>query len=129
LGDRVRILGERRDVPRLLRGADILCQPNLEAESFGIVFIEALMASVPVVTSDLGGAREIVTPDCGLLLPPGDVAGLRATLQQLIDEPARRSRLGAAGPPRARSLTDPATQIAALERVLALEPNALLAHS
>jgi glycosyltransferase involved in cell wall biosynthesis len=129
LDNRVRILGERRDVPRLLRGADILCQPNLEAESFGIAFVEALIAGVPVVTSDLGGAREIVTADCGVLLPPGDVAVLHATLQQLIDEPARRSRLGAAGPLRARSLTDPATQIAALERVLAPQPNPVLAHS
>jgi len=129
LGDRVRMLGERRDVARLLRGADILCQPNLEAESFGIVFIEAFLAGVPVVTSNLGGAREIVTPDCGVLLPPGDVAALRVTLQLLIDEPARRSRLGAAGPLRARALTDPATQIAALERALALQPKAQLAHS
>jgi len=57
------------------------------------------------------------------------IAALRATLQQLIDEPARRSRLGAAGPLRARSLTDPATQIGTLERVLTLQPDALLAHS
>jgi glycosyltransferase involved in cell wall biosynthesis len=129
LDNRVRLLGERRDVPRLLRGADILCQPNLKAEPFGIVFVEALIAGVPVVTSDMGGAREIVTPDCGVLLPPGDVAALRATLQQLIDDRERRSRLGAAGPLRARALTNPATQIAALEHLLAPQPKALLAHS
>ena len=119
LEDRVRFLGERRDVPRLLRGADILCQPNLAPEPFGIMFVEALYAGLPVVTSDIGGAREIVTPKCGVLLPPGDVAALRAALQMLVDDPDRRQALGAAGPARATLLCDPATQIQRLERALA----------
>jgi glycosyltransferase involved in cell wall biosynthesis len=117
--DRVRFLGERRDVPRLFRASDVHCQPNITPEPFGLAFIEALYASVPVVTSDLGGAREIVTAECGALVPPGDRPALTNALQALIDDPARRARLGSGGPARAQALCDPSTQIAALERVLA----------
>jgi glycosyltransferase involved in cell wall biosynthesis len=115
---RVRFLGERRDVPRLLRGADILCQPNTAPEPFGVVFVEALYAGVPVVTADAGGAREIVTADCGVLVPLNDRDALPGALQSLVDSPERRATLGAAGPRRARALSDPAAQMACLERVL-----------
>jgi glycosyltransferase involved in cell wall biosynthesis len=117
--DRVRFLGERRDVARLFRGADVHCQPNTAPEPFGLAFVEALYAAVPVVTTDLGGAREIVTPACGVMVRPGDRPALTQALQTLIDDSARRATLGAAGPDRARALCDPSTQIAALERLLA----------
>jgi glycosyltransferase involved in cell wall biosynthesis len=116
--DRIRFLGERTDVARLLQAADIHCQPNTAPEPFGLAFVEALYAGVPVVTSDAGGAREIVTPDCGVLLRPGDSTALAAALQGLIDNPARRRTLGAAGPERAHALCDPVAQMAALERAL-----------
>jgi glycosyltransferase involved in cell wall biosynthesis len=97
----------------------VLCQPNTAPEPFGLVFVEALSAGVPVVTSDAGGAREIVTPECGVLLDPGDRNALAPTLQSLIDQPDRRRALGDAGPARANTLCDPATQIDRLERTLA----------
>jgi glycosyltransferase involved in cell wall biosynthesis len=119
LGDRVRWLGERDDVPALLGAADIYCQPNLEPEPFGIAFIEALGAGLPVVTSNLGGAREIVDPTCGVLVDPGDPAALAAALRALIEDRECRMRLGAAGPARARTLCDPAAAIGRLADVLA----------
>jgi glycosyltransferase involved in cell wall biosynthesis len=119
LAHRVRFLGERRDVPEILRAADVLCQPNLAPESFGLAFVEALYAGIPVVTSDIGGAREIVTAECGILLPPGNVSALRDALQGLMQNPQRRRELGAAGPSRARSLCDPVEQIHRLEQALA----------
>lgn len=117
--ERVVFLGDRTDMPRVFAAADIHCQPNATPEPFGLVFVEALSAGIPVVTSDFGGAREIVTPACGVLLPTGDPSALARTLQGLIDDPARRAALGAAGPSRARALCDPSTQMAALERALA----------
>jgi glycosyltransferase involved in cell wall biosynthesis len=116
---RIRFLGVRTDVARLLQGADLLCQPNTAPEPFGVVFVESLSAALPVVTSDAGGAREIVTPECGVLVPPGDTGRLSGAVQALIDDPERRRVLGNAGPARARALCDPATQIRALERALA----------
>jgi glycosyltransferase involved in cell wall biosynthesis len=118
LAGRVRFLGERRDMSRVFAAADVHCQPNTQPEPFGIAFVEALDAGLPVVTFDFGGAPEIVTSGCGLLLPPGDQAALGAALQRLVDEPWLRAAMGAAGPPRARALCDPAAQVALLERVL-----------
>jgi glycosyltransferase involved in cell wall biosynthesis len=119
LAGRVRFLGERRDVARVFAAADVHCQPNTHPEPFGIAFVEALDAGLPVVTFDFGGASEIVTPACGLLLPPDDRAALGPALQRLVDDPSARAAMRRAGPARARALCDPASQVARLERFLA----------
>ena len=106
--DRVRWLGERVDVPELLAAADLYCQPNLAPEPFGIVFVEALAAGLPVVTSAWGGALEIVDESCGRLVPPHDRAALRSALRTLLADPSLRARMSGAGPDRARRLCDPA---------------------
>lgn len=118
IAGRVRFVGQRADVPRLLAAADIFCQPNTEPEPFGLVFIEALWSRLPVVATDLGGAREIVEGGCGVLVPRGDVAALSGALRALVEDPALRARLGERGPARARKLCDPATQLARLHEVL-----------
>ena len=107
IADRVRFLGQRSDVPRLMAAADVFCQPNIGPEPFGIVFVEALYAGLPVVTSEFGGAAEIVDQTCGVLTAPGDPEAVAAALRSLIQDPSRRQALGAAGPGRAESLCDP----------------------
>lgn len=116
---RITFLGERSDVSRLFRAADIHCQPNTAPEPFGLAFVEALYAALPVVTVGMGGAREIVTPACGILVAPGDADALTRALQGLVDDPAGRAALGAGGPARARALCDPGPQLLALEAALA----------
>jgi glycosyltransferase involved in cell wall biosynthesis len=118
LGDRVRFLGQRSDVAHLLAGADIFCQPNLGPEPFGIVFIEALWAGLPVVTTAIGGALEILDESCGILTEPNSPASLAAALERLIGSRDLRIRLGHAGPTRARRLCDPATQMQALRELV-----------
>jgi glycosyltransferase involved in cell wall biosynthesis len=118
LTGRVRFLGQRFDVPALLASADIFCQPNLEAEAFGISFVEALYARVPVVTSAMGGAIEIVDATCGVLVPPNDPGALTAALAQLLRNREERERLGRGGPARARALCDPERQMVAIANVL-----------
>jgi glycosyltransferase involved in cell wall biosynthesis len=118
IAGRVRFTGQRADVARLLAAADIFCQPNTEPEPFGIVFIEALSFRLPVVTTDMGGAREIVTGSCGMLVPSGDNAALGSALRTLVEDETLRARLGGRGPVRARKLCDPATQLARLHEVL-----------
>jgi len=103
---RVRFLGQRSDVPRLLRAADIHCQPNLGPEPFGIAFIEALQAGLPVITTAMGGPLEIVDGTCGMLVPPRPEP-LAEALRWLVEEPEERRRLGAAGPARAAALCEP----------------------
>jgi glycosyltransferase involved in cell wall biosynthesis len=119
IADRVRFLGQRSDVPHLLAAADIHCQPNTGPEPFGIVFVEALYAGLPVVSTRLGGAAEIVTEACGVLVPPADPAALADALGALIADPEARARLGAAAPARARQLCDPAAAIGRLQDLLA----------
>jgi glycosyltransferase involved in cell wall biosynthesis len=121
IADRVQFLGHRSDVAELLASADVFCQPNIGPEPFGISFVEALYAGLPVVSSAIGGALEIVDDTCGALVPPGDVAGVASALSRLIGDRAGRERLGRRGAERARTLCDPHTQMteiaAALERV------------
>ena len=112
--DRVRWAGERDDVPRLLAAADVYCQPNLEPEPFGVVLVEALAAGLPVVTSGLGGALEILDDSCGVLVPPRDPLALASVLRALVEDKAYRARLAGAAPERARRLCDPDV---ALERL------------
>lgn len=118
IDDRVRWLGERSDVPRLLAAADLHCQPNTGPEPFGIAFVEALRAKLPVVTTAIGAAVEIVDSSCGMLTPPGNPDALAAALRRLIGNPELRLRLGEAGPDRARALTDPETQLGELAGLL-----------
>ena len=64
LAERVVFTGHRTDVARLLAAADIQCQPNTGPEPFGITFVEAMAAGLPVVTTAMGGALEIVDDSC-----------------------------------------------------------------
>lgn len=119
IADRVRFLGLRSDVPRLLAAADVHCQPNTGPEPFGITFIEGLDAGLPVVTTAIGGGKEIVDPSCGILVPPADPGALAAALADLVRSPEKRARLGAAGPARAEALCGVETQLPRLARALA----------
>ena len=121
IAERVRFVGERADVARFLAAADIYCQPNVGPEAFGLTFVEAMRAGLPVVTTAIGGAREIVDDSCGVLVPPGDAHALASSLHTLIDGPGfLRARLGEGGPCRARQLCDPAAQLQRLHRVLSV---------
>jgi len=118
IGDRVEFLGDRSDVRRLLADSDIYCQPNVEPDAFGLSLVEAMAAGLPVVTSALGGATEIVDDTCGVLVMPRDSVQLASTLSALLDDRGRRERLGSQGPARARKLCDPASQMRRIAEVL-----------
>jgi glycosyltransferase involved in cell wall biosynthesis len=116
--DRIRFAGNRDDVDRLLAASDIHCQPNISPEPFGIAFIEALYAGLPVVTTQLGGAIEIVNDSCGVTVAPNNTVALAAALGRLVGDDRERRRLGNAGPARARELCDPQQQMNLLRRAL-----------
>jgi glycosyltransferase involved in cell wall biosynthesis/GT2 family glycosyltransferase len=81
---------------------DIFVAPSLY-ESFGLVFVEAMMFAKPCVGARAGGVPEIVVEgETGLLVAPGDAFALADALTRLIVDPVLRERLGAAG--RARYL-------------------------
>jgi phosphatidylinositol alpha-mannosyltransferase len=98
-GPRVRAHGRVSDEARreLLAQADVLVAPSLGGESFGLVLLEGMAAGLPVVASDIPGYREVLPPDAGRLVPPGDAGALATALGQLLDDEALRARLGGAG--------------------------------
>ena len=118
LGSRIRFLGQRSDVPRLMAAADVYCQPNTGPEPFGMVYVEALHAELPVVASGFGGAVEIVDETCGVLTPPGDSAAVAAALHDLIQNRDRRLALGAKCMQRAMELCHPEQQLNKLSTIL-----------
>lgn len=111
LAERIRFLGERPDVARVLAAADIYCQPNTGPEAFGISFVEAFFAKLPVITTAIGAANEVIDSSCGEMVPPDDPEALARALRRLIQSPRERCKLGEAGPARARLLSDPGQQI------------------
>ena len=116
--NQVHFLGHRSDVPELLTAADIYCQPNAAPDAFGIAFIEALYAGLPVVTTDIGGGGpEIVDDSCGILVPPESPESLSDALRTLIIDDIYRQRLAVGGPKRAKDLCDPSQQIARLHQI------------
>jgi glycosyltransferase involved in cell wall biosynthesis len=118
IADRVRWLGERTDVRRLLAAADVYCQVTAAPEPFGIAYVEALAAGLPVVASRAGGAVEIVDDSCAVLVPPGDAPALAIGLERLITDPEYRAVLASHAPARARQLCDPAAQLERLADAL-----------
>ena len=117
MNGRVRFLGARSDVRSLLAAADVYCQPNTAPEPFGIAFVEALDAGLPVVTSPMGGALEVLDARSALFAPPR-AAEVAERLAVLVEDAPLRRRLGAAGPARARALCDPGTALRLLASAL-----------
>ncbi|MEE2940979.1 MAG: glycosyltransferase family 4 protein [Planctomycetota bacterium] len=87
VGDRVRVLGPRDDVPALLQGADLLVHPA-RSEPGGAVLLEALVAGRPAIaTSCCGYATHVQAADAGVVLPePFAQAALDAALSRLLSE-------------------------------------------
>jgi glycosyltransferase involved in cell wall biosynthesis len=88
VADRVRFLGARphEELPALLAAADVAVQPS-HAEGLANVWVEALACGTPVVTCDVGGARDAVDrPEAGRLVPR-DPGAFAAAVQELLDTP------------------------------------------
>jgi glycosyltransferase involved in cell wall biosynthesis len=117
----VSLLGDRDDVPTLMRLADIYCQPNLRGEPFGIAIAEAMRAGLPCVISAAGGAAELLDDSCGVLTEPGDVTGVADALRDLAGDVKQREAMGRAAIARAAELTDPAGRLDALAAVLSAQ--------
>jgi glycosyltransferase involved in cell wall biosynthesis len=76
---------------------DIFVLPSRH-EPFGIVVLEAWSAGCPVVVAEVGGLRQLVRDgENGRFFPSGSVAGCVTSISRLLEDPAQRKRLGAAG--------------------------------
>ncbi|HKM64590.1 MAG TPA: glycosyltransferase family 4 protein [Acidisphaera sp.] len=112
LGERLRLLGYREDVPALLAAAEIFALPS-HFEGLPMSVIEAMLTALPVVATDIRGPREqIVDNETGLLVPPATVPPLAIALSRLATDPALRTRMGEAGRRRALDLYDESAVLA-----------------
>jgi glycosyltransferase involved in cell wall biosynthesis len=112
LGDRLRRLGYRDDIPALLAATDIFALPS-HFEGLPMSVIEAMLTGLPVVATDVRGPREQVAPgETGFLVPPMTSAPLAEALRHLSGDPALRARMGEAGRIRALDLYDEAKVVA-----------------
>ena len=117
---RVRFLGFRDDVPALMRACDIVVHASIAPEPFGRVIVEAMLAGLPVIASDAGGAREIVENGrSGILVPPGDAEILAAAVRALLADQVRARRLALAGSERALAEFGLDRALARIEAVVA----------
>jgi glycosyltransferase involved in cell wall biosynthesis len=90
---RVRLLGRlgRDDVLSAMQGCAVFCAPSF-GEPFGMTALEAMACGRPVVATDAGGLRHLVSPAGGRRVPPGDPGALAAALDELLaDAPLRRA--------------------------------------
>ena len=98
----VRMLGVRRDVPALLRAADLFALASVW-EAMGIVYLEASAVGLPCVGTRVGGAPEAVDDGVtGLLVPPADPRALAQAILRTVDDPELAQRLGRAGREKAQ---------------------------
>lgn len=97
VADRVVFAGHRQDVPACLSAMDVVVHPSL-SEAFSQVVIEAMASETPLVSTNVGGAMEVIEDGkTGLLIPPADVAAIVAAVERLHGDPHLRERLGRAG--------------------------------
>lgn len=101
--DKVFFLGQRMDIPAIMKDLDIFVLGSREA--FGMVLIEAMAAGIPVIAPNSGGAREIVIPgETGVLLDEYTPPALAEAILRLFDTPEMLQRYGRAGEKRANEL-------------------------
>jgi glycosyltransferase involved in cell wall biosynthesis len=94
LGQRVRFLGSRADVPDILRASDVFVLSS-DYEGNPLSVLEAMAAGLPVISTAVGGVPELVQDGAtGLLVPAGDAHALAEAIVQMGRDPMRRAVMG-----------------------------------
>ena len=100
VSERLDITGWQEDARSYLSTFDVYCLPS-RFEGFPLAMVEAMLAGLPIVASDVGSVAEAIEDgETGLLVPPGDEHALEAALRRVLDDRELATRLGE----RARAL-------------------------
>lgn len=86
------------EIPSYYASSDVYCSPALGGESFGIVLLEAMAMSRPVVASNIPGYNEVVRHgENGLLFDPGNIDAIADSIIRVLADPTLRKKLAANG--------------------------------
>jgi len=96
IADRLRFLGQRDDIPALLRASDALVLPS-EREGLPRSVMEALSMRRPVLGTRIRGVRDLVDDTTGVLVDVGDVHALAHGMRFLVEHPVKRAEMGRHG--------------------------------
>ena len=113
LEGRVRVLGDRRDVGRLLAASDLLVLAS-DWEGMPMTVLEALSAGVPVVAPSVGGLASL-DPGCVELVAPGSAQDLARGVGEVLSDPVRRRAMALCAAELAASRFSPDTMSSAYE--------------
>lgn len=117
LGDRIRFLGPRSDVPDLLAAADVTVLTS-DWEGLPISVLESLAAGRPVVATDVDGLGEVLRSGGGRLIPPGDPRAAASALRELLLDAPARSRAAELGLAAIAERYDPDTMMRSYDDLL-----------
>ena len=99
-------------VASFYENADVVCLPS-RAEGVPMALLEGMAFGLPVLATRVGGIPDLVGPESGVLVAPGDVAGLANAIIGFADDPTRRRSMAGSARRRAMSVADPARIAAA----------------
>jgi glycosyltransferase involved in cell wall biosynthesis len=103
LRGRAFLVGFQPDARAWLSAMDVIVQPSVALESFGMALAEAQALGRPVIASRIGGMPEVVSEGVtGLVVPPGNATALAAAMLTLLEDPERRAAFGNRGMAKAR---------------------------
>lgn len=97
INDRVTFVDYQADLPRMMGVMDVFVHPS-RAEAFCQVIVHAFSLGIPVLSTDVGVARELIEDGVtGVLVPPGDLDSLRSGLERMMEQQGRWSAMGVEG--------------------------------
>lgn len=117
LGDQVRFLGMRDDIPEILRASDVFVLSS-DYEGNPLAVMEAMAAGLPIVSTRVGGVPELVAHGKdGILVDPASETEFKEALQLLLDRPDVRNNMGLSAARHAEAKFDLRFMVRAYERV------------
>lgn len=117
IADRIRFLGYRQDVERILKASDVFVMPSLR-EGTSIAILEAMAANIPIVATAVGGNPEVIIDGkTGILVPPSDSKALAEAIVALLTDHNLASSLAKAAKERVEDVYHPQKNIENLRRL------------
>ena len=100
VADNVHFVGYRRDIETFLTRMDLFVFPSLK-EGMGIALVEAMAQGLATVATNIGGIPEVITPDCGILVPAKNPDELAREISKLLTNSELRASMASAAQKRA----------------------------